>query len=68
MGRKRQVLFPIRLDDTILYTQRKWAAQTRFLLHIGDFTGWKDHDRYQRAFKQLLHDLAIEPASENRHE
>jgi hypothetical protein len=25
--------------------------------HIGDFTHWKDHDSYQKAFDRLLKDL-----------
>lgn len=25
--------------------------------HIGDFSGWKDHDAYHRAFERLLRDL-----------
>ncbi len=54
------VLFPIRLDDTVMHTERKWAATLRYLRHIGDFTGWKDHDAYQTHFQQLLHDLKQE--------
>jgi hypothetical protein len=57
MGMSKQVLFPLRLDDAVLHTKRRWAATTRFLRHIGDFTGWKDHDAYQLAFEQLLRDL-----------
>lgn len=39
---QREVLFPIRLDDSVLQTKEAWAAQLRRQRHIGDFTGWKD--------------------------
>jgi hypothetical protein len=25
--------------------------------HVGDFTRWKEHDSYQKAFERLLRDL-----------
>jgi len=31
--------------------------------HIGDFTHWKDHDSYQKAFERLLRDLKADEAS-----
>lgn len=55
---KRTILFPIRLDAVILArTHTGWPALVQNERHIGDFTGWKDHDRYQIAFERLLHDL-----------
>ena len=54
---KRTVLFPIRLDDTIVDAVDGWAADIRRTRHIGDFTNWKDHDSYQTAFERLLRDL-----------
>jgi len=53
----RTVLFPIRLDDGVMETTEAWAADIRRTRHIGDFTGWKDHDSYQQAFERLLRDL-----------
>jgi hypothetical protein len=52
----RTMRFPIRLDDTMLSTPSGWAAQLRSR-NIGDFRGWRDHDRYQEAFTWLLRDL-----------
>lgn len=54
------VLFPIRLDDTVMRTKTEWASRLRYLRHIGDFTGWKDHDAYQIHLQQLFHDLKKE--------
>jgi hypothetical protein len=54
---KRQVLFPLRLDETVMETTKAWAADVRRRWHIGDFTRWKDHDEYQKGLKRLLRDL-----------
>jgi len=37
-----------------------WAASIRRQRHIGDFSEWKDHDSYQKAFDRLLRDLKAE--------
>lgn len=50
------VLFPIRIDPAVTRTEMPWAAKLRDR-HIGDFTGWKEHDDYQAAFDRLLRDL-----------
>ena len=55
---QRPVLFPLRLDETVMQTTKAWAADVRRRWHIGDFTQWKDHDAYQQAFERLLRDLA----------
>lgn len=55
------VLFPIKIDEAVTNTEQAWAATIRRTRHIGDFTRWKDHDSYQKAFNRLLRDLrAIE--------
>lgn len=57
----RLVLFPIRLDDTVMLTSQAWAADIRRTRHIGDFRDWKNHDDYQKALSRLLRDLKAEP-------
>jgi len=59
---KRTVLFPIRLDDTVMEIEVGWPALIRNTRHIGDFRNWKDHDAYQQAFGRLLRDLKAEYA------
>ncbi|MBU2517908.1 MAG: toll/interleukin-1 receptor domain-containing protein, partial [Proteobacteria bacterium] len=54
--RKKTVLFPIRLDDTVMDSNKAWAAKVR-QRHIGDFTDWKNHDSYKKAFDRLIRDL-----------
>jgi hypothetical protein len=54
---QREVLFPIRLDKTVMQTSRAWAATLRRTRHIGDFTNWADPQAYQIAFNRLLRDL-----------
>ena len=67
---KRRVLFPVRLVD--FDSLRDWecfdadtgkdsAREIRREYLIPDFSRWKDHDAYQRAFERLLRDLKAEP-------
>lgn len=58
--RGRAILFPIRLDDAAMESNKAWASLVRRTRHIGDFTGWKHHDQYQKAFARLLRDLKAE--------
>jgi hypothetical protein len=60
--RKKTILFPIRLGSAVMETDQAWAADIRRTRHIGDFTDWKDHDAYQKAFDRLLRDLKAEGA------
>jgi hypothetical protein len=54
---QQTVLFPIRLDDAVMEATEAWAADIRRTRHIGDFSGWKNHDSYACAFERLLRDL-----------
>ena len=54
---RRLVLFPIRLDDTVMDTRDDWAAKIKRRRHIGDFSDWKNKNSYQKAFETLLRDL-----------
>ena len=58
--RKEPVLFPIRLDATVMESKTGWAADIRRSRHIGDFCKWKSHDEYQKGLDRLLRDLKIE--------
>lgn len=51
------MLFPIRLDDAVMESNRAWAASIRRTRQIGDFRKWKDHDSSKSAFERLLSDL-----------
>lgn len=55
--RNETVLFPIRLDDTVMNIKTGWPADIKRTRHIGDFKEWKDHDTYQKSFDRLLRDL-----------
>jgi TIR domain/Pentapeptide repeats (8 copies)/Pentapeptide repeats (9 copies) len=54
---KRTILFPVRVDRAIFDSPFDWATEIRHERNIGDFTRWKDHDEYQKAFSRLLRDL-----------
>ena len=53
---QREVLFPVRLDESVMQTLQPWAAKVR-RRHIGDFTRWTEPTEYQQAFERLLRDL-----------
>ncbi|HLG63867.1 MAG TPA: toll/interleukin-1 receptor domain-containing protein [Ktedonosporobacter sp.] len=54
---QREVLFPVRLDESVMQTSQAWATKLRRTRHIGDFTRWTDPQEYQQAFGRLLRDL-----------
>lgn len=58
--RSTLVLFPIKLDETVMQTNQAWANTIRRTRHIGSFTQWNDHDCYQASFSRLLQDLKAE--------
>ncbi len=51
------VLFPVRVDDTVMKTNQSWAAYIRNTRNIGDFSSWKEHDMYEKSLKRLLESL-----------
>ncbi len=63
-ARRPTVLFPVKLDDTVMETPQAWAGDIRRTRHIGDFRYWKEHDAYKRAFDRLLRDLQAETRGE----
>ena len=54
------VLFPVRLDGAVEEIKTGWAADVRRTRHIGDFSDWKNHDSYKKAFERLMRDLKAE--------
>src|SRR5262249_14656985 len=56
--RGQLMLFPIRLDDTVMTTHEAWAAKLR-TRNIGDFRHWKDHERYMKSLERVLRNLSV---------
>jgi len=54
---KDTVLFPIRIDSAVMKTDEAWATDIKRTRHIGDFTNWKDYNKYRKSLKRLLRDL-----------
>ena len=52
----RTLLFPIRIDDSVMQITSGWAAKLRGR-HIGDFRDWKQYDAYLDVLQRLLRDL-----------
>jgi uncharacterized protein YjbI with pentapeptide repeats len=55
--RKQPVLFPLRIDDTVMEAREPWARKLRDQRNIGDFRRWKDHDAYKASLDRVLRDL-----------
>jgi hypothetical protein len=53
----KTVLFPIRIDDSVMEIKSGWPALLKNTRNVGDFTNWKGHDSYRKAFDRLLRDL-----------
>ena len=59
-SQRQTMLFPIRLDDTVMGIKSGWAADIRRMRHIGDFRQWEHPELYRRSFERLLRDLKQE--------
>jgi hypothetical protein len=55
--RGQTMLFPIRLDDTVMDTNEAWAKKLS-ARNIGDFRNWKDHNSYKTSLERVMRDLA----------
>lgn len=54
--RGRPTLIPIRLDNSVMETNKAWAAKLR-ARNIGDFRRWKDYNSYKKSFAPVVRDL-----------
>jgi hypothetical protein len=61
LARERQqgttILFPVRIDNTVMTLETGWPALIRNTRKVGDFRRWKTHGVYQKTFDRLLRDL-----------
>jgi hypothetical protein len=55
--RNETVLFPIRIDDTVMTTPEPWARKLRDQRNIGGFCAWEKPAEYQKSLERLLRDL-----------
>ena len=64
---EQNVLYPVRLDKTILTCEMEWAQDIKQTRHIGNFEKWKtNHDAYQESFKRLLRALKQKDATNKK--
>lgn len=54
---QRELLFPLRLDESILHASAAWATRLRRTCQIGDFTNWTDQEAYEQALADLQRDF-----------
>ena len=50
-SRKATVLFPIRIDNTVISTGEPWAGKLQDQRNVGDFRQWKKPARYQQSLE-----------------
>ena len=55
--RGQPVVFPVKLDDAVLSSDKGWAQKIRDDRHIGDFKDWNNHQIYLSSLERLLKDL-----------
>lgn len=55
--RGQTVVFPVRIDDDILDTEKAWAEKIRASRNIGDFCNWRSKEGYKGALIRLLSSL-----------
>jgi hypothetical protein len=58
----KAVLFPIRVDNTVMMVKTGWPVLIRKTRYIGDFNNWKDRNSYVKTFVRLLRDLKAKRA------
>jgi hypothetical protein len=63
--RRKTVLFPIRLDDSVFNVPNPEISNLRDK-QIADFHNWKNKSDYRRVFSQLVRSLAISASVESR--
>jgi TIR domain/Pentapeptide repeats (8 copies) len=54
---QRDLLFPLRVDETVLQSTDDWATHICARRYVGDFAGWQDDASYQQRFAELLQHL-----------
>ena len=54
---QKTVLFPVKIDNEVMDTDKAWAAKLIRSRHIGDFNQWQSHNAYKKAFDRLRRDL-----------
>ena len=57
------MLFPIRIDDSVMTTTEPWARKLRDQRHIGDFRRWTEPSEYNKSRDRVLRDLKTTPAT-----
>ncbi len=55
-----EVLFPLRLDDSIITSKAGWVTLIQNTRNIGNFCDWRNHDTYIKSLERLLRDLRMD--------
>jgi hypothetical protein len=55
--RDAKIIFPVRLDDSIMQSSEPWAEKLR-VRHICDFRRWRARKYYEQSFEQIRSNLS----------
>ena len=58
--RNKDILLPLRLDNTVMTSNEPWASKVKNSRNIADFHQWRDNEEYRRLLHRLL-DLLLRP-------
>ena len=56
-NQNRAVLFPLRLDNSIMDSEQKWIAKLQQTHPMYDFSAWENWEAYYNQFYLLVKDL-----------
>jgi hypothetical protein len=60
--RRRDILFPVGIDESVFASARPWVRELVDERHIGNFTGWANDTAYRQSLRRLVRDLTFSAA------
>lgn len=64
--RRKTILFPIRIDDSIFKKSLIQPLKSITNRHIGDFTKWHNENDYKKSFSHMVRDLMTVSSAESK--
>ena len=62
----QNILFPIRIDEVVFYSENSWSSTIRRQRHMGNFENWENESDYRKSLEKLLHDLRVDKERNNK--
>lgn len=61
--RAQEIVFPLRLDSSVLESNAPWLERLVAERHITSFEHWQDEESYRKSLRRLVRDLTISAAT-----